>query len=288
MIRNQRSFYIEAYTAKTYDDTSSLRVTFNAEESYLRNVNRIAVTKIFIPNTIWQYEPGDYIDLLEGLTTVKIKFDYMTFQDYQQMATFLGDILTKNSPNRFNYIATLNTNIKYQNSINILCSDTTTFKSISTYDSHVKAGFGLKEVNLFNGNTFNTDILDLTPIHILYINTDIIESNNTAENNNSSIIATYNLKTLGDQQPGDLLVSSKEYNGKKTANFYVTDYDNEVVPLNNANWYMEISLFQYDESIVDLLSNFIKSIILRNTIKDNKKILKENKNNNEEDDDDEL
>ena len=62
-IKFLRSFVIESYYETYTTDTNTLTVTFDIDQNYLDQVNRIAVTKIHIPNTILQYDPSDYIIL---------------------------------------------------------------------------------------------------------------------------------------------------------------------------------------------------------------------------------
>lgn len=252
----QNTFIINSYYCE-YTTTSNITYYLNVDEEYLNKVNRIAVTKIYIPNKIFQFDYSDYLVLTEGLSDpVNVHIGNKTYATYTDMANDLGTLLSNASPNSYTYTCTIvpNTN----NCMLISVNNITTVKQITVNNKHLEIAFGISGTIQFI-DSFQTNMLTLSPIDMIFVNSNAVLNYNT-NTIGASILTVFDLND-GDYQPmqqTDLLTASKPFNNIKRLQFILTDFDNDVITLEgNKHWWMEIQLFYYNEDYIEKQKMFI-------------------------------
>lgn len=242
----QSTFIINSYYCE-YTNTNNITYYLDVDNEYINKVNRIAVTKIYIPNKIYQFEDSDFFTLVEGSFTTQIFIGFKTYDDYVSMASDLQLLLNNKSPNGYIYTVAIipNTN----NTMNISCSDTTTIKQIIINNKHLELAYGINGIAKFT-SFYMTKMMTLSPIDIIFVNSNAVLNYNT-NTISASILTVFDLHGQSMQQ-NDILSASKAFNSVKKLQFILTDFDNDIVNLEgNKHWWMEMQLFYYNEDYIE-------------------------------------
>lgn len=257
IITNQRAFYINSFYAQ-YTNTNFITYTLDCEDSYIESVNKVAITQIFIPGSkMYQFDPADVFTLQEGSNFAKITLPYANYQEYVDMTDDLQRLLNDNSPNNLTYTVTL---LKNQLSMKLTVTNPSSLliKILIPEKSHLLIAYGLNETNEFIGNELNSTIISKTPIDEIFINSNCVLGFNTTSIA-SSLIAVFDLKN-NQMQQYDILTASKPFGKTKRLTFTLSDFDGDLIDLNNKHWYFELQLFHYDENFLEKMKLFIDYI----------------------------
>jgi len=274
----QSTFIINSYYCQ-YTETNNITYYLDVDTEYLNRVNRISVTKIYIPNKIFQFEPSDYFILAEGVSQVNVYIGFKTYASYTDMASDLQSMLNQSSPNHYTYTVSIVANSN--NCMLITVSDITSVKQIIINNKHLELAYGINGTAQFI-DSYQTGMMTLSPIDMIFVNSNAVLNYNT-NTISASILTVFDLHGEGMQQ-NDILSASRPFNNVKKLQFILTDFDNDLITLSgNKHWWMEIQLFYYNEEYIEKQKMYIdlKTFDLLKQ-KEKEKIDEEDKFNKEE------
>lgn len=248
----QNSFIINSFYCQ-FTNSNNIKYYLDVDDNYIKKVNKIAVTKIFIPNKVYQFDSDEYFILQEGINpAVNISIGNKSYLSFIDLANDFQSMLTSNSPNGFTYTVSIipNTN----NTLKISVNDLTLPKKIIVPNVYLQLTFGITSSGVFY-DEFITDVTTLSPIDMIFINSNGVANYNN--NDSSSILGVYDLRQVSSLQQTDIFTAMKNFNNVKDLTFILTDFNKNLINLNNKPWWFEIQLFYYDEGFIEKLKNYI-------------------------------
>ena len=264
MILNLSSFSINSYFCKKQNgSTSQIEYFFDIPQSYIDETTHMSVTYLSIPNTWYQLSNSDSITLIEGFQKIELFYKDGNYNSKEDLINDLQQKLTNGSPNSFTYTVTdgdIGSLIK-KNNIKITCNNTSEEIQILIGDNHLRLLYGLREVNNFVNGEIISETINLAPISSLYVHCSGCVSYNNGGIDSSDIVASLNivggnvsdLNKLGLRTFAsyELKANMKRFSRTKNMLLSITDFDNEIIDLNNNNWDIQICIFRYEEILYD-------------------------------------